>query len=203
MKNHIDNIGYYLSCTLLFHFVYLINFLANSDILNSKFEWTQFILFLICFIFIGAGVCFTVCMFCNDDAIHSEATKGNKIVVANLKDLTGENYFTNYSLLVLTGVSLPVDKGIYSIILYLLVVFSVGIVYIRQKMIYMNPILTLLKVNIYECENAESKKPDERKYMILANKFELENGDKINYQNVSKKILRFNDEKCVTRGEKP
>ena len=64
--------------------------------------------------------------------------------VTTVKDLTGENYFAKFSLIVLTGLSLSDTPDIWNLMIFLLIEAALGIIYIKKKMFYMNPVLSLL-----------------------------------------------------------
>lgn len=136
-----EGVAYYSSCMMLFNLIYLIK-LLNEGLFKDKFEVdfrsfsclvdVNFITFRIVSLMILLSIIFTFFIVFRDDTIKNKNSIGKKVNITSLKDLTSENYFTNYSLLVLTGLSLPVLNEFYTLILYIFVVASLGIVYIKK-----------------------------------------------------------------------
>ena len=94
--------------------------------------------FLIPIIAVFLGILATGFIINRDDSISEKNTLGKTITPVDVIDMTGENYFANFSLLALTGLALPTMKGIFSLIIYLLIWITMGIVYVNKSMIYMN-----------------------------------------------------------------
>lgn len=193
-KININGIGYYLSCMMLFNAVYVIKMLNDGlfqcELVNWK-SWkyiVDFSTFVVCILFLISSVVFTVLIVVRDDSITDEATLGKKVEVSELEDLTGENYFTNYSVLVLTGLSLPVLNNVYSLLLYLLIFVTMGTVYIKKGLIYMNPILTVLDFSTYRCNDAKSSSS----FVFVVRNSELKNGQIVRFQNTTRRIIRLN-----------
>lgn len=193
-KININGIGYYLSCMMLFNAVYAIKILNDGlfqcELVNWK-SWeyiVDFSTFIICILFLISSVVFTILIVVRDDSITEEAALGKKVEVSELEDLTGENYFTNYSVLVLTGLSLPVLNNVYSLLLYLLIFVTMGTVYIKKGLIYMNPILTVLDFSTYRCSDAKSSST----FIFVVRNSELKNGQIVRFQNTTRRIIRLN-----------
>ena len=62
----------------------------------------------------------------------------------------------------------------------------IGIVYIKKKLFYMNPILTLLSYNIYECtgRDVNTKNEFDGSYIFMAKNMNLKVGSVIKYKNI-------------------
>lgn len=189
----IDGIGYYLSCMMLFNAIYLIKLLEDGlfDVQHVNWKSWQFIVDFSTFCFTDImfilSIIFTVLIVHRDDSIRSESTLGKEVHVCTLEDLTGENYFANFSLLVLTGLALPVLHHIYSLALYLFVFVALGIVYVKKGLIYMNPFLTMLNFSTYRCKNAKT----EQSYIFVVRGYEIHENDTICFQNTKRKIIRL------------
>lgn len=194
-KINIDGIGYYLSCMMLFNAVYIIKMLNDGlfqyELINWK-SWkyiVDFSTFGICVLFLISSVFFTIFIVMRDDSVANEAVLGKIVEVSELEDLTGENYFTNYSVLVLTGLALPVLHNVFSLLLYLLIFITMGAVYIKKGLIYMNPILTVLDFSTYRCKDAKSS----NSFIFVVRNSELKNGEKVSFQNTTRRIIRLNE----------
>lgn len=147
---------------------------------------------LIIFILIIFGVVATVQILKKDDSVKNAHAIGKTVKAINVEDLTSENYFANFSLIVLTGISIPAWDGFYSLIIYIAVLIMLGIVYIKKRIIYMNPILTLQNYSIYRCKNKNKENGESRTYIFVIKNGELKEGQEITYENIPDDIIRLN-----------
>ena len=200
MKNNlIEGSGYYLSCTILFNLIYILNYCANvclNRILfyvknwNGMLSFSAFMngmAFLIPIIAFFLGILATGFIINRDDSISEKNTLGKTITPVDVMDMTGENYFANFSLLALTGLALPTMKGIFSLIIYLLMWITMGIVYVNKSMIYMNTILSIKKYSIYRCRAQE----DSREYLFVVKGFVINENQPVNIKRNSGRIIRI------------
>lgn len=202
MKNRlVEGAGYYLSCTIFFNIIYLLNCCANGladDILGHVIdkdffftftEWINISAALISVVFTLLGIVATKLIIARDDSIISTNTLGRTITATQVENMTSENYFANYSLIVLTGLALPVMKGIWSLLIFLLIWFSLGIVYINNSMIYLNPILSIKKYSVYKCRSKE----DERIYFLVVKDLTIDENQVIHYSAKTGQIIRLHN----------
>ena len=200
MKNNlIEGSGYYLSCTILFNLIYILNYCANGCLdrilfhiknWNGILSFSAFMngmAFLIPIIATFLGIFATRFIINRDDSISEQNTLGKTITPVDVVDMTGENYFANFSLLALTGLALPTMKGIFSLIIYLLIWITMGIVYINKAMIYMNPILSIKKYSIYRCKAHE----DSQEYIFVVKGFVIKEKQPVNIKRNSGRIIRI------------
>lgn len=188
-----DGVGYYLSCMLLFHIIYAMRILENGLFdggCTKRREWDFWIgvatLSFAC-ILIVLGTVAAYLILKRDDSVECVSTLGKEVTIMELEDLTGENYFANYSVLVLTALSLPASGHIYGLSIYLFLLVTLGIVYIKKAMFYMNPLLTLLNYSIYRCRDKISG--DVYVFVILGET--IREAETIRFQNISRNIVRL------------
>lgn len=150
--------GYYLSCMVVFNAIYLLRYLlsgGNANLIQFDFsQWRSGIdIFTIVLVGVSLlwGIIYTICIFFRNDLCKEKRELGDVYFIENKEDITAENYLGKFFLLVLSGLSLPVAKNVLSLILYIIFFLSVGIIYIKKRLIYMNPILTLFNFTIYHC----------------------------------------------------
>lgn len=204
-----DEIGYYLSCMIPFNIIYFVmtlragmfkslitllkckNFNAIRSHIALKIGVNYFTA-LIIFILIIYGVVATIQILKKDDSVKNAHTIGKTVKAINVEDLTSENYFVNFSLIVLTGISIPAWDGFYSLMIYVAVLIMLGIVYIKKRIIYMNPILTLQNYSIYRCKNKNKENGENRTYIFVIRNGELKEGQEITYENIPDDIIRLN-----------
>lgn len=193
-KITMDGIGYYLSCMLLFHLIYVLKLTGDCFFSANPVKWGESSFWIIvadltivC-VMICLGLFFTYLILRRDDSAETPSSLGTRVTITELEDLTGENYFTNYALLALTGLSLPTTGQLYCLGLYLLILVTLGIVYIKKALIYMNPVLTLANYSIYRCRDKGSGD----NYIFIVRGDTLKEADTIEYNNTTRKIIRLN-----------
>ena len=158
---------YYFSCMLLFNLIYecriCYNFTDyfycdNYDQDNVYRLMINIITLTMVTLSLLVSIISTFIISFKNDAPKKKQTKGRMLKKVN--DITGNNYLGKFSLLVLTGLSIPVNEDWLSLTIYLTVFITIGIIYIKKNLIYINPILIIFNYSIYECicENSISEK---------------------------------------------
>lgn len=199
-KMTIEGVGYYLSCMLLFHVIYALRILGDGfldRILVSSgewFFWIDAITFAVVCTLIVLGLFSALLILKRDDAVKNTSTLGREVTITELEDLTGENYFANYSVLVLTALSLPTSDHLYGLFIYLFLLVTLGIVYIKKALIYMNPLLTLMDYSIYRCKDGKSGDF----YVFVIQGEALREAETIEFQNTPRHIIRLKKVVCVS-----
>lgn len=150
--------GYYLSCMVAFNAIYLLRYLlsgCNANLIQFDFsQWRSWIdIFTIVLVGVSLlwGIIYTICILFRNDLCKEEKELGDVYFIQNKEDITAENYLGKFSLLVLSGLSLPVVENVLSLVLYIIFFLAIGIIYIKKRLIYMNPIITLFNFTIYRC----------------------------------------------------
>ena len=185
IKHIIESLGYYLRCMSLFNAIYLICLLKENDLSLTTtkaclFEGTILLMVIL-------GVVFTYLIAHSNDEVQSSATLGKSVELEQVDDCTGSNYFGNFSLIVLTGLSMPTKIGAYAVLIYLIVFVSLGIVYIKKSLFYMNPLLTLLDYSVYKCR----LKNYNGEFVFVVKGRVLTKGDVLHYRNTNNRIIRL------------
>lgn len=213
----IEYLGYYLSCMVLFNFLFLINCLlvANNKINefsnksdqiftnNNLVDLISFItydtynlttLILVIIIFsLGVYFSYFICKKTSSDNFIDSRCKGFEITINSSKNVTLDYYFTNYSLLVLTSISLPCLDSIFTLIIYLILFSSIGLVYIKNNCFAINPLLSLLGYKAFQCEYSCTSFNRENKFkaIFLAKGSDIQKGQKYTVGLLGKSIYRI------------
>ena len=185
LKHRIESLGYYLSCMDLFNVIYLLCIIKDNDL--GFITKLHFIFVLFIFLMVILGVVFTYLIVNSNDEIQSDATLGKRVEIEHIDDCTGSNYFGNFSLIVLTSLSMPTKIGVHAALIYLIVLISLGVVYIKKSLFYMNPLLTLLDYSIYKCR----LKGYNGDFVFVVKGRMLDKGDKLRYRNTNSRIIRL------------
>lgn len=203
MRDIIEGIGYYLSCMMLFNGIYSLKILCNRKKVFVKpsciDDLAGILTILAAIVFVVAGIYFTAKILAIDDSENNSISTGKQFQVMAVKDVTGENYFANFSLIVLTGLSLSNDPDFGDMLIFAMIEMTLGIIYIKKKMFYMNPVLSLLDYSIYECtgRDAVTKKEYEESFYFVIKGKSISNGDVIKYKNVNSHVIRLNYSKKI------
>ena len=197
MRIKIEKFGYYLSCMLLFNMIYALSIIADGKVLKKYCGHykvagiTTLIIVCICFLL---EVCFTLRILRLNDVENNIVSTGKQFKVLSVKNLTGENYFSNFSVIVLTGIALPSNPNWWVLAIFLLIEVTLGIVYIKQNMFYMNPVLSLLNYNIFECTGEDAVTGEKYKDVcyFVTKELEIVQEEVIKYKNINSHIIRIN-----------
>lgn len=192
-----DGAGYYLSCMVLFNVLYGLSIIADGRTFikhDNSLNFAGIATLIVTTILALLGICISVRILFTDDSERNANTTGKQFEVISISDLTGENYFANFSLLVLTGLSLSANPNWFDLIVFIVIEFSLGIVYIKKKMFYMNPILSLMNYSIFECTGKDpiTNKDYSGKYYFVIKGQNVVDGDIIEYKNINSHVIRVN-----------
>ncbi len=133
----------FLSAFVPLYILVVIKILIDIVFLNLSFNFLNtfsIILFsiLICLGIYGANL-----------AIKHESTPISNIKIVTATNIT-EKYFLGYfSLFVLFALSYELEK-VSMFVVFILVIFFIGIVYVKNDLFYINPFLNILGYNFYD-----------------------------------------------------
>ena len=83
----------------------------------------------------------------------------SKIVITDKKNTTDEHFLGYFSLFVLFAITFDLSK-ICMLVIFIIIIIMIGIVYVKNKLFYINPLLNILGYNFYNItyKNAENNK---------------------------------------------
>lgn len=195
-KITLERISYYMSAMILFNLFYIIVVLSEmgdySIFSKDKtidieiiVEYTSILIAGVAFLW---GIIYT-CIICNYDFNTEEGEKGIEITIRETRDITAKEFFGKFSLLVLTGISIGGLNFLWKIIVYFIFYITIGIIYIRLDMIYLNPILILLRYKIFEADCVVNEK--EKQYYFVLKDLTIKDGGILAITNTKKTIIRL------------
>ncbi|MBO5884877.1 MAG: hypothetical protein J6Q51_03680, partial [Clostridia bacterium] len=109
-------------------------------------------------------------------AIAHQKTKPTKIKILNYTSIT-EQYFLGYfSLFVLFALSFELEK-VSMFIVFMIIIVLIGLVYIRNDLFYINPLLNILGYNFYTVSyiNFENQEKQQSGIFIFYGKLDISN----------------------------
>ncbi|MBO7527397.1 MAG: hypothetical protein J6T74_05805 [Clostridia bacterium] len=81
--------------------------------------------------------------------------QGKRIKIINKNNTTDQHFLGYFSLFVLFAVTFEIEMYSMAIIFFLVLIF-IGVVYIKNDMYYINPLLSLLGYSLYQVKMAEN-----------------------------------------------
>ncbi len=186
MRRWFEGVCYYLSCMTLFNLLYALLIFSTKNRCNF--------MFIFCLFLTTAGIFTTVYILIKDDSQDETYVTGKKFEVLTVENQTSDNYFTNFSLIVLASISLPTNQNLAVFLLLILIEISLGIVYINESIYYMNPILSLSGYRIYRCTGRDpiNKHEYDGFFYFVVRGIDVKVGTVIKFKNINKHVIRIN-----------
>lgn len=103
-----------------------------------------------------------------------EKGQSTQIKIVSSTNITDQHFLTYFSLFVLYALSFELTKPSMLTISFIIIIL-IGIVYINNKMFYINPLLNILGYNFYEITYVTSDNPSKKKIIKIYCKGTLEN----------------------------
>lgn len=139
----IQNLLLYISAFIPMYFLILVNILLDILNHNLTFNVLNTTMCITLTILIISGIFGVVW------AIKFNSYKTKKIIVIEKKNTTDEHFLGYFSLFVLFALSFELEK-VSEACVFALILILVGIVYINNKLFYINPFLNILGYNFYD-----------------------------------------------------
>ena len=81
--------------------------------------------------------------------VHCNSGEEKKVIILSKKNLTDQHFLNYFSLVVLLAVSFDLTK-LSLVLVFLTIMIFVGIVYIKNNIFYINPLLNILGYSFYD-----------------------------------------------------
>lgn len=98
--------------------------------------------------------------------IANKNQKSQKIVIICKKNTTDEHFLGYFSLFVLFAISFDLTK-VSMLLIFILVLVMIGVVYVKNKLFYINPFLNILGYNFYDITYKEEGREEEQTIKIF------------------------------------
>ena len=187
----VENSLYYIGTMSLFNFIYALKIWGTNLNDGKTINIYQFILFIMACVLCLAGAISTVIMIVKDHSIKTPNTLGKTVKVIKCENITGDSFFSKYSILVLTGNSLPLFNNYIGVVTYVVVFITLGIVYSTQKMYFMNPCFGILNYNVVKATCEENRK--RVTYYFIYKRGSIKEDSEINFLNIPNSIIRLKE----------
>lgn len=187
----IDGIAYYLSTMVLFNAIYTLRVFAINWKDGVPISIEHLVAFIAALTLTMMGILCTILIVKSDHALKNKNTKGLTAKVQAFDNITGESFFSKYSILALTGNSLPITGNYVGLVIFALVFCTLGIVFVRQEMYYFNPLIVLFNYTVLRTKCIVNNISHD--YYFIYKTGNIEVGSEIKFINTKKKIIRLNN----------
>jgi hypothetical protein len=127
-----------------------------------------------------------------DNITPNKHQLGQKYTVKEIKDLTGKQYLTQFSLFILTAFAIPFTMPWIDLGFILFVEFAICVVYVNCKMFYINPFVHIFGYKIYEATFYNQKTEANVTFYVFT-RIELKDleNQEINLKHSDSRIIRI------------
>lgn len=193
MKNLIEKVFYYLMSVCFMNIIFAIRMIPEYIInLDYNMNLVSWIMFGFVSLLAILGIFTSIIIAIRTTKFH-EKSLGVEFKIVDFKNHTGEQYFTHFSLLVLTAFAIPYTNIIFDVSFILLVHLLLCFIYVREKLFYINPTLNILKYRIYECVCENIKNKEKKNIYVFAKNINVSTGMILKVKSSKKDIFRINN----------
>ena len=136
------NILLYLSAFMPMYILIIIKQLLELLFGNINFSALTIIVFVSLLLAIGLGISGLLL------EIKNKKQQTEHIIIVSKENLTDQHFLGYFSLFVLFAITFDLSKTSMFVI-FVLIVIMIGIVYVKNKLFYINPFLNVLGFNFY------------------------------------------------------
>lgn len=179
----IKNLLLYISAFIPMYFLIIVKILL--DIINGNLSFnilnTSMCISMLILIMLGiVGVIWAI-RFNNDKKIN--------IIVLEKNNTTDQHFLGYFSLFVLFALSFELEK-VSEACVFVLILFMVGIVYLNNKLFYINPFLNILGFNFYDIKfKVENEEKIKTAKIFFRGEIELNKNYEVDLKNINFSFL--------------
>lgn len=81
--------------------------------------------------------------------VYNKKQKSDKVVITSFKNITDQHFLGYFSLFVLFAITFDLSKVSMAVV-FVLILGMIGVVYVKNKLFYINPFLNILGYNFYD-----------------------------------------------------
>jgi hypothetical protein len=172
----------FVSAFVPMYVLFLINLIVELINKNLTLNVTNTIVLITLCVFIVVGIVGLLAIINNkDDTIQ-------KIKVLSKKNLTDQHFLNYFSLFVLLALTFDLSKICFICVL-IVIMFFIGVVYVKNNIFYVNPLLNIMGYSFYDITYEDDG--NQTKEIRIFYKGELEIGDCLYNLTFSKRNLNF------------
>ena len=172
----------YISAFVPMYALFLINLIVELINENLHFNITNTVVLFTLIVLILIGFIGLLLI------INKKDNKTETITILTKKNLTDQHFLNYFSLFVLLALTFDISKFCYITMLFVIMIF-IGVVYIRNNIFYINPLLNIMGYSFYDISYKD--KNNEIKEIRIFYKGEIELNKQKYQLNFSKRNLNF------------
>jgi len=139
------NIFLYLSAFMPMYFLICIKKIVELIMGNIKLNVLNIIVFAVMLLAIILGIIGLCLEICN------ERQSSKEVIILSKQNLTDQHFLGYFSLFVLFALTFDLSR-LSMFIVFLIILVMIGIVYVKNKLFFINPLLNIFGYNFYNIE---------------------------------------------------
>ncbi len=150
------NILLYLSAFIPMYVLIFAKQTIEMLIGNIKTNWLNVFVLILLIVVVGLGI---VGVY---KELHSKNQECKDVVLLSKQNTTDQHFLGYFSLFVLFSITFDLSK-ISMLVVFVLILVMIGIVYVKNKLFYINPLLNILGYDFYEITYKEKNEEKKRR----------------------------------------
>ena len=143
MKNTFKNVLLFLSAFIPMYFLIIVKLLIEILNKNLSFNVLNTLVLIVLVVVIILGVVGVKA------EVNNKQQKSRKVTILTFKNITDQHFLGYFSLFVLFAITFDLSKVSMAIV-FALILTMIGVVYVKNKLFYINPFLNILGYNFYD-----------------------------------------------------
>ena len=143
MKQTLKNIMLFLSAFIPMYFLIWVKLVMELINDNLHFNVLNTIVFVALIVVIVLGLLGLKL------EIFNKKEKSQKVIIMEWNNITDRHFLGYFSLFVLFAITFDVSK-VSMVVVFVLILCMIGVVYVKNKLFYINPFLNILGFNFYK-----------------------------------------------------
>lgn len=143
MKQTLKNIMLFLSAFIPMYFLIWVKLVMELINDNLHFNVLNTIVFVSLIVVIALGLLGLKL------EIFNQKEKSQKVIIMEWNNITDRHFLGYFSLFVLFAITFDLSK-VSMVVVFVLILCMIGVVYVKNKLFYINPFLNILGFNFYK-----------------------------------------------------
>lgn len=143
MKQTLKNIMLFLSAFIPMYFLIWVKLVMELINNNLHFNVLNTIVFVSLIVVIALGLLGLKL------EIFNQKEKSQKVIIMEWNNITDRHFLGYFSLFVLFAITFDLSK-VSMVVVFVLILCMIGVVYVKNKLFYINPFLNILGFNFYK-----------------------------------------------------
>ena len=187
MKKYIDGTVCFLAAIIPMNIIFIVRFAVDY---RTDWRWQNWAVVGILGMLVLVGILGHLVLN-TDKTTPDKHQLGQRYIVKEIKDLTGEQYLTQFALFILTAFAIPYSLPWVDLGFIVFVELAICVVYINCNMFYVNPFFNLLGYKIYKASFYNERTTITETFYVFMKRAEILINQEINIKLSDSKIIRI------------